>query len=157
MNLQFNYDSDTFEIVGAPVYGDVLNGATGGMVMLDYTTIPGSIRLGVMMPTDPISGEGDLFTVTFRAKDDAAPGYYDFTPVVTEFTYFPVGGESTPIDYCEVPTYVEIVEEVPPTEVPPTEVPPTEVPPTEVPPTEVPPTEEPPAEPTSVFLPRESQ
>ena len=141
MNLQFNYDENTFEIVGAPVQGEVLQGATGGMVMLDHTTIPGSIRLGLMMPTDPISGEGNVFTVTFRAKEDAQVGYYEFTPVVTEFTYFPVGGESTPIPYCEVPGYVQIVEEVPPTN-PPTEVPPTEVPPTEVPPTDEPPIDE---------------
>ena len=150
LNMMVNYDADNFELVNIES-GEILADC---IVVVDYETIPGSIRLGAMQAEEGFSGEGILLNMTFKAKEDAAVGIYDFVPEVTEFRYFPVEAEEgMDIPYETVEDQVEIVDtvtvpptEVPPTEVPPTEVPPTEVPPTEVPPTEVPPTEVPPTE-----------
>ncbi len=166
-NYNLVYDAANFDVVSV-ANGDVIANiqAAGGMALVDYTTVPGMVKLGGMCPTNPFTGE-IVFTVTFHAHDDIAEGYYEFGHQVDEFNYFPVDGNSTPLDYVAVPGYVHVPGEiVEPTEPPvePTEPPvePTEPPvePTEPPvePTEPPvePTEppveptEPPVEPTEV-------
>ncbi|MBR5947534.1 MAG: hypothetical protein IKZ82_02650, partial [Clostridia bacterium] len=140
LNFQLNYDSENFEFVSA-AYGAVVDAATAleAMVVLDGTTIEGSVRLGIMMPTDALTENGELFTATFRAKDDASVGIYDFTPVVVTFSSAPVDGDNmpveTPIENTATGAQVEIVEPV--TEPPVITDPPTE-PPTEVPVTPAP-------------------
>ncbi|MBR3297820.1 MAG: hypothetical protein IKI64_01310 [Clostridia bacterium] len=110
LNLQLNYDAANFEFVSAangPVIVDAI--ALNGAVVLDGETIPGSVRLGVLMPNEPMTGEGIMFTATFRVKDTAPVGEYPFTPVANEFVNFPLGGESTPIEHTDIPGYVEIL------------------------------------------------
>ncbi len=172
LNLQLNYNPAYFEFVSA-VNGAVLADAiaNGGTVVLEGSQIPGSVRLGVLMPTDPMDQEGVLYTATFRVKDGAPVGIYDFTPVAVDFVNFPLGGVSTPIEHVDIPGQVEIIGGVTPTPEPPTPTPepptptpepptptpepptPTPEPPTPTPepptPTPVPPTE-PPVEPTPV-------
>ena len=149
LNLYLDYESDWFEFVSAE-YGPVLTDAQGkdATIILDGDQIPGSVRLGVLMPVEPMNAEGVLYTATFRVKEGAPVGIYDFVPNAIEFVNFPLGGVSTPIEHIDILGQVEILEEVTPTPVPPTEPP---VEPTEPPvePTE-PPVEptEPPVEPT---------
>ncbi len=131
LNLQLNYDEANFEVLGT-TRGDVLMQVIdlGGTQIIDHTTIAGSVRVGVMMPTDPFTAEGIIFTARFKASESIANGSYGFIPVVAEFINFPLGGENTPIDNVAVPAYVTVGTE--PTEPPvePTEPPvePTEPP-----------------------------
>ncbi|MBQ4429301.1 MAG: hypothetical protein II871_05960 [Clostridia bacterium] len=109
LNLQLNYDTDVLEILST-ANGNVLIDATGlnGFALIDYTTIPGSIRLGLMMPVAPVTSTGVLFTVTARIKDSAPEGYTELTPLVTEFANYPVGGENTPIEHSDIPGYIYV-------------------------------------------------
>ena len=120
LNLQLNYDNANFTVLGT-ANGEVMDQMTAlnGFALLDYTTIPGSIRLGVMMPTDPFTANGIIFTATFKASESIADGQYAFVPAVEEFINFPLGGENTPIDNIAYPAYVTVGEEpVEPTEPP---------------------------------------
>ena len=127
LNLQLNYDNANFTILGTTP-GEVMTQMSNlnGFTLLDHTSIPGSIRLGVMMPTDPFTANGIIFTATVKASDTIAEGQYAFVPVVEEFINFPLGGANTPIDNIAYPAYVTVGEEpVEPTEPPvePTEEP----------------------------------
>ncbi|MBQ4428191.1 MAG: choice-of-anchor J domain-containing protein [Clostridia bacterium] len=119
LNLQLNYDNANFTVLGT-ANGEVMDQMTAlnGFALLDYTTIPGSIRLGVMMPTDPFTANGIIFTATFKASESIADGQYAFVPAVEEFINFPLGGENTPIDNIAYPAYVTVGEVVEPTEPP---------------------------------------
>ena len=141
MHLQLNYDADNFEILGTS-RGEVLMQVIelGGTQIIDYTTIPGSIRVGVIMPIDPFTENGVIFTATVKASENIPDGQYAFVPVVEEFINFPIGGETTPIDNVAIPAYVTVGEVVEPTPEP--------VEPTEEP---VEPTEEPTEEPMARF------
>ncbi|MBQ7060339.1 MAG: choice-of-anchor J domain-containing protein, partial [Clostridia bacterium] len=143
LTFSLEYDASVFEVVGDAEYGDILNAALGlgAAVIIDTETIPGSVRLGVMMPEEGFTGEGTLFTVNFRAKDDAPAGLYDFDPVVTEFRHFPLDGEGMDIPYETINDQTEIVDVVTPE---PTDEPTPE--PTDEPTPE--PTDEPTPEPT---------
>ena len=116
LNLQLNYDEANFTIL-SHTRGDVLMQVIdlGGTQIVDFTTLPGSIRIGYMMPTDPVTEEGIIVTFNVKASDDIADGQYCFMPVVTEFINFPLGGENTPIDNIAYPAYVTVGEVVEPT------------------------------------------
>ena len=98
LNMQFNYNADAFEYV-SHTRGDVLNQIIdlGGTQLVDATTIPGSMRLGVMMPTAAFTQSGTICSVTLRVKEGAANGASDLALVITEFKNFPTGGQATPI------------------------------------------------------------
>ncbi|MBR5949167.1 MAG: choice-of-anchor J domain-containing protein, partial [Clostridia bacterium] len=126
INLWLNFDPESFEIIGHTP-GSVMAHITdlGGMSYLDYTTIPGSARFGVMIPVDPWTENGVIYTLTVKASETIEDGVYGFIPEVVEFINFPLGGESTPIDNVAVPAFVTVGEEPQPTEPPvdPTEPP----------------------------------
>ena len=145
LNMQFNYNADAFEYV-SHTRGDVLNQIIdlGGTQLVDATTIPGSMRLGVMMPTAAFTQSGTICSVTLRVKEGAANGASDLALVITEFKNFPTGGQATPIANVVNNATVTITGgSIPNTPVPPTEAPITEAPITEAPITEAPITEAP--------------
>ena len=152
LNMWLDYDPAALQI-NSVTYGEFITNAQGlgGMVVLDYTTIPGSIRLGVVDPqNDPIPAGSEpmvIYTINATVLEGAAEtNVLDIT--VNEFKNYPIGGTVTLLEHYVYDGAVIIGEE--PTEPP---VEPTEPPvePTEPPvePTE-PPVEptEPPVEPT---------
>ena len=122
--MQFNYNADAFEYV-SHTRGDVLNQIIdlGGTQLVDATTIPGSMRLGVMMPTAAFTQSGTICSVTLRVKEGAANGASDLALVITEFKNFPTGGQATPIANVVNNATVTITGGSEPTPVPPTEAP----------------------------------
>ena len=124
LNMQFNYNADAFEYVSHTL-GDVLNQIIdlGGTQLVDATTIPGSMRLGVMMPTAAFTQSGTICSVTLRVKEGAANGASDLALVITEFKNFPTGGQATPIANVVNNATVTITGGSEPTPVPPTEEP----------------------------------
>ena len=124
LNMQFNYNADAFEYV-SHTRGDVLNQIIdlGGTQLVDATTIPGSMRLGVMMPTAAFTQSGTICSVTLRVKEGAANGASDLALVITEFKNFPTGGQATPIANVVNNATVTITGGSEPTPVPPTEAP----------------------------------
>mgnify|MGYP002618750917 CR=1 FL=1 len=124
LNMQFNYNADAFEYV-SHTRGDVLNQIIdlGGTQLVDATTIPGSMRLGVMMPTAAFTQSGTICSVTLRVKEGAANGASDLALVITEFKNFPTGGQATPIANVVNNATVTITGGSEPTPVPPTEEP----------------------------------
>ena len=152
LNMWLDYDPAALQI-NSITYGEFITNAQGlgGMVVLDYTTVPGSIRLGVVDPqNDPIPAGSEpmvIYTINATVLEGAAEtNVLDIT--VNEFKNYPIGGTVTLLEHYVYDGAVIIGEE--PTEPP---VEPTEPPvePTEPPvePTE-PPVEptEPPVEPT---------
>ena len=129
LNMQFNYNADAFEYV-SHTRGDVLNQIIdlGGTQLVDATTIPGSMRLGVMMPTAAFTQSGTICSVTLRVKEGAANGASDLALVITEFKNFPTGGQATPIANVVNNATVTITGGSEPTPVPPTENPVTPAP-----------------------------
>ena len=123
LNLRLDYDTDAFEYLHDEP-GVVMNQMieNSGTAILDGFSIPGSIRFGAMMPNAGFTAYGTLFTLTFRAKADAANGEHNFDLNVVEFNNFPMGGTSTPIEHTDVDAIVEVTggSSVTPT---PTEVP----------------------------------
>lgn len=131
---------------------------SGGMALLSQNDENNSIRLGIMMPMEPLTAQGTFFTANFTVAETVEPGTtIELTLQVKEFSYMPDSTstpvENTPVNGAVVIPATETEEPVEPTEEPgePTEEPvePTEEPgePTEEPgePTEEPgaPTEEP--------------
>ena len=144
LNMQFNYNADAFEYV-SHTRGDVLNQIIdlGGTQLVDATTIPGSMRLGVMMPTAAFTQSGTICSVTLRVKEGAANGASDLALVITEFKNFPTGGQATPIANVVNNATVTITGGSEPTPVPPTDEPITDEPITDEPITDEPITDEP--------------
>ena len=129
LNMQFNYNADAFEYV-SHTRGDVLNQIIdlGGTQLVDATTIPGSMRLGVMMPTAAFTQSGTICSVTLRVKEGAANGASDLALGITEFKNFPTGGQATPSANVVNNSTVTIPGGSEPTPVPPTENPNTPAP-----------------------------
>ena len=109
LNLRLDYDTDAFEYLHDEP-GAVMNQMieNSGTAILDGFSIPGSIRFGAMMPNAGFTAYGTLFTLTFRAKADAANGEHNFDLNVVEFNNFPMGGTSTPIEHTDVDAIVEV-------------------------------------------------
>ena len=143
LNMWLDYDPAALQI-NSVTYGEFITNAQGlgGMVVLDYTTIPGSIRLGVVDPqNDPIPAGSEpmvIYTINATVLEGAAEtNVLDIT--VNEFKNYPIGGTVTLLEHYVYDGAVIIGEE--PTEPPvePTEPPvePTE-PPVEPTPTPAP-------------------
>ena len=124
LNMQFNYNADACEYV-SHTRGDVLNQIIdlGGTQLVDATTIPGSMRLGVMLPPAAVTQRGTICSVTLRVKEGAANGASELALVITEFKNFPTGGQATPIANVVNNATVTITGGSEPTPVPPTEEP----------------------------------
>ena len=101
MNIWVQYDAENLTLNNVE-NGEIMNaiGNLGGMNILDFTSIPGSVRLGSMLPTDPVSGSGTIFTMNFTVAEGLADGTeLPIEILVKEFFNMPVGGENTPIAF----------------------------------------------------------
>ncbi|MBO4306066.1 MAG: hypothetical protein J5890_02640 [Clostridia bacterium] len=118
LNIFVDYDVDVLTIENVELGSMIAPSRDGSdpVVVLDYETVPGSIRLGVIMPDEALTGEGELLNVTFKVADEFnAPT--DLPVTVNEFGYMPVGAiNQEPIDVVVVDGIVTPVEVVEPTE-----------------------------------------
>ena len=101
MNIWVQYDAENLTLNNVE-NGEIMNaiGNLGGMNILDFTSIPGSVRLGSMLPTNPVSGSGTIFTMNFTVAEGLEDGTeLPIEILVKEFFNMPVGGENTPIAF----------------------------------------------------------
>ena len=113
LGVNLAYDYNTFEIVsyeGGPVLA-----AAAPFGFVETNEASTSIYFGYLSFTGaPLTTEGIIFTATFKAKTDAQPGNYAFTPNIKtpgNFVYMPPGttvGEYIP--YTMEPANVEILD-----------------------------------------------
>lgn len=103
LNMRVNFDADLLTLNDAPTEGAVIAQArsNGAFIVLDHTTVEGSIRLGIMMPTNPFSASGTMLTLSFTVSENAPEGEIPVEIEVTEFKYMPLNGDSHVID-CTV-------------------------------------------------------
>ena len=94
MNVAVDYDSDALELVDVQ-RGAALNAAPeDAAVILDAATVEGSVRLGLVAPTDAFTATGALLVLTFNVAEDFADEYPNGTLVtvaVPEFDNMPEG------------------------------------------------------------------
>lgn len=102
-NLSINYDSSALEIVGL-VNGSFMTTnvqAVNGISVIDYETLAanGQVKVGIMMPTTAMMGEGDMLTMTFRIKEGVTVNQQVVLDVI-ELAEMPVGETvSKPISF----------------------------------------------------------
>ena len=54
----------------------------------------------MIMPTDPFTASGTIYTATFHVSEDVAPGtLLELRIDIEQFTNFPLGGTETPIEF----------------------------------------------------------
>lgn len=92
MNLSIEYDP-TAMVLESCVQGEFLQqvSAGGNVVILDCQSMAnrGMIKLGVVCPINPVSGEGELFTMHFRIKEGVTVNQ-QVIMVVYEFIKLPL-------------------------------------------------------------------
>ena len=89
LNVALNYDPAVLTLIGFE-NGEVLNSVEDAIIVVDTETVPGSIRLGVVMPTDGMTAEGVIANLKFKVSDKfTEPTVIEV--VVSEFGYMPVG------------------------------------------------------------------
>ena len=101
MNIWVQYDAEKLTLNSVDE-GEIMKAIKdlGGMNILDFQSIPGSVRLGSMLPTDPVSGSGTIFTMNFTVAEGLEDGTeLPIEILVKEFFNMPVGGENTPIAF----------------------------------------------------------
>ena len=101
MNIWVQYDAEKLALNSVDE-GEIMKAIKdlGGMNILDFQSIPGSVRLGSMLPTDPVSGSGKIFTMNFTVAEGLEDGTeMPIEILVKEFFNMPVGGENTPIAF----------------------------------------------------------
>ena len=124
MNIWVQYDAEKLTLNSVDE-GEIMKAIKdlGGMNILDFQSIPGSVRLGSMLPRDPVSGSGKIFTMNFTVAEGLEDGTeMPIEILVKEFFNMPVGGENTPIAFFAENGSI-VVGEVPVTEAPITDEP----------------------------------
>ena len=124
MNIWVQYDAEKLTLNSVDE-GEIMKAIKdlGGMNILDFQSIPGSVRLGSMLPRDPVSGSGKIFTMNFTVAEGLEDGTeMPIEILVKEFFNMPVGGENTPIAFFAENGSI-VVGEAPVTEAPITDEP----------------------------------
>lgn len=92
MNLSIEYDP-TCMVLESVEMGDYLKAlqSSGKIVVLDCSTLSnsGMVKLGVICPTDPATGEGEALKMHFHVKDGVTVNQ-QVVLVVNEFIYLPL-------------------------------------------------------------------
>ena len=101
LKLLLQFDPDMVEYVSC-AYGEITTQAqaSNGFPMVALQPNGKILSYGIMMPFDPFTGSGEIYTATFRAKQDLSFNEYGFVlfiEVDSDFAYFPNGGTLTPI------------------------------------------------------------
>lgn len=120
LNMQVNYDTNALAIT--QIYnGEFLTNTQDAMVIVDHTSIPGSIRIGVACATDPIPAGSNpiaIINVGFRVLEGARNADNDIELVISEFKHFPIGGNSENIEYRVVNGRIVVDSSTPATAIP---------------------------------------
>ena len=89
LNISLDYDTSVLTLVGFEK-GEVLTSLENCQVIVDTDSVPGSIRIGVVMFDEGMTAEGVIGNLTFKVSDDfAEPTVVEVN--VVEFGYMPVG------------------------------------------------------------------
>ncbi len=102
LNMSIGYFAIAFEVTGV-TYGDLLTDAPeDSLILIDHETIPGSVRVSVVCPTDPLpAGDGHktIITLHVRILEAAANATCPVFASIQQFQNFPIGGEVTDIAF----------------------------------------------------------
>ena len=115
LNLWLVFDDASFALENVE-RGEVLSSisAQGGLAVLDTKVENGknSVRLGVIMPTDPFSTQGVLFTARLTVKPGVSAGTViplDLHVTTKDFIYMPIGDhQGQPIPFTLSPGSVTV-------------------------------------------------
>ena len=94
LNLTLDYDTAALTFVSAAPGAALQAAPMDAAVIIDGETIPGSVCLGILCPTEGFTQNGVLLEITFKVADDFKANYPDGTPLtinVSEFDNMPVG------------------------------------------------------------------
>lgn len=91
LSIEFDPNSMTLESCDQGAYLDALRGK-GALVVLDSVKLApeGKIKLGVIMPTDPATGSGDVLIMKFHVNDGVTVNQ-QVIMVIHEFINLPLG------------------------------------------------------------------
>ncbi len=95
------FDKDALSIVGKLTKGEVWMDMlmNGGTVVDTGTQKPGELGIMAIMPQDPFTANGIIYTVKFHVAETVAPGTtLDLRLEIREFSNYPLEGEETPIE-----------------------------------------------------------
>jgi len=124
MNIWVQYDAEKLTLNSVDE-GEIMKAIKdlGGMNILDFQSIPGSVRLGSMLPNNPVSGSGKIFTMNFTVAEGLEDGTeMPIEILVKEFFNMPINGNNTPIAFFAENGSI-VVGEAPVTEAPITDEP----------------------------------
>ena len=94
MNLSVDYDTAALTLVNVAEGAAIASAPSDAIFTVDGETIPGSVRLAMLAPSQGFTSTGVLLEMTFKVADDFKANYPNGTPVtvnVTEFDNMPVG------------------------------------------------------------------
>lgn len=101
LNMQLNYETDALAVTEID-NGEFLTNAQSAMVIVDYSSIPGSIRIGVACAINPVPIGSDPMTIVnvhFTVLEGASNAVNTLELVVAEFVNFPIGGSAEDIEH----------------------------------------------------------
>lgn len=127
LNMQLNYGIDALAVTEIE-NGEFLTGVQSAMVIIDHSSIPGSIRIGVACAINPVPIGSDpiaIVNVHFTVLEGANNAVNALELVVAEFKSFPIGGSAENIEHTVMNGAVIVGTTAPDTDTP---VPATDVP-----------------------------
>lgn len=100
-NISVSYDTAALTIVnvekGKFITDKVMSGSC--VFIEDHEAVPGSIKMGILMPIEALSGEGELLKMTFKVNAGVTVNQ-QLIIVVSELGYLPTGQTiSTPVAF----------------------------------------------------------
>lgn len=101
LNMQLNYETNALAVTEIE-NGEFLTNAQSAMVIVDHSSIPGSIRIGVACAINPVPIGSDPMTIVnvhFTVLEGANNAVNDLELVVAEFKNFPIGGSAEDIEH----------------------------------------------------------
>lgn len=101
LNMQLNYETDALAVTEIE-NGEFLTNAQSAMVIVDHSSIPGSIRIGVACAINPVPAGSDPMTIVnvhFTVLEGANNSVNVLELVVAEFKSFPIGGSAETIEH----------------------------------------------------------
>lgn len=101
LNMQLNYETDALAVTEIE-NGEFLTNAQSAMVIVDHSSIPGSIRIGVACALNPVPVSSDPVTIVnvhFTVLEGANNAVNSIELFVAEFKSFPIGGSAEDIEH----------------------------------------------------------
>lgn len=97
LNLMIFFDNTSFRFKSS-VNGSALDGLTGALQSSGLHKDGNAVSFGVLMPSDPLTVQGELLKITFEVLSSASPNPV-FTIGMNQFSNIPINGSETPIPY----------------------------------------------------------